>query len=392
MSYDRYALRAACFFGVCVFALSAQVMPPGLSSIGAEFGLGESAQGMMLALQYAGFLVTSVVGGGASDRWGRKPLLVVGMYLTAAGLALAPLAGSAWTFAAAMILIGIGGGLVETLVSLLIADLFPERRAREMNRSQIFYTVGAISMPFAVGAMLRAGWEWRPGFWIAAAAALGCGVWFHLLRAPGPAPRRGKSGQSRATAPTGEGAVVLILGLMIFFYVGAEMVVGVWAPSFLEKGFGIGKDWAAYGLSLYWLCMMAGRMAYVALVERWSYMAPVIVSALAGAAASFFMSLAGQAWLAYVGVGLTGLSLAGTWATIMAYGAKRFQERTGLVLGVLMASGSLGLVVFPWLAGAIAEASPHGLRAGLMLAPALLLGLGALAAWLLARDRREARG
>ncbi|HRU06466.1 MAG TPA: MFS transporter, partial [Candidatus Brocadiia bacterium] len=102
MGFDRYALRAACFYGICVFALSAQVMPPGLSSIGVEFGLGESAQGMMLALQYGGFFVTSVVGGAVSDRWGRKPLLVAGLYMTTAGLAVAPLAGTAWVFGVAM--------------------------------------------------------------------------------------------------------------------------------------------------------------------------------------------------------------------------------------------------------------------------------------------------
>jgi len=185
--------------------------------------------------------------------------------------------------------------------------------------------------------------------------------------------------------------VVSVLALMMFFYVGAEMTIGGWAPSFLEKSFGVSKDWAAYGLSLYWLSMMVGRMVYVAMVERWSYLTPVMVSALAAAAATVVTSLAGQAWLAFVGVALTGLSLAGTWATVMAYGAKRFQERTGLALGFLMASGSLGLVVFPWAAGAIAERASHGLRAGLLVAPALLVGLAGLAAWLKARDRGEGR-
>ena len=76
---SRYGnLRAACFAGIAVFAMSCQVMPPGLTSIGEEFQLDETLQGLLFAMQYAGFLLTSVVGGWLSDHFGRKPFAVGG--------------------------------------------------------------------------------------------------------------------------------------------------------------------------------------------------------------------------------------------------------------------------------------------------------------------------
>ena len=388
MTSSRNRVRLACFAGMTVFAMSAQVLPPGLSSVSEEFGLDLGERGFLLALQYLGFFATSVSGGWLSDRLGRKRFLVTGLYLLALGLGTAPCAESYAAFGASMFLIGAGGGFVEVLISVLISDLFPKRKARALNQSQIFYNVGAIGMPFVVGVLLGQGLGWRPAYLLGAWLALGCGLWVHLLRVPPTHVARPEGEEAPETRP--KSGLVWVLALVMMLYVGAEMTSAGWAPNYLELTFGVGRDSAAYSMTLLWFCMMLGRLAYVRFVERGSYLVPILISSLAGAVSATALIVSPVAWTAYVAVGALGLSLAGIWPTTLAYAGTRFKARSGRVFGLLISAGSLGLVLFPPLCGLLAEAGGNDLRLGLALAPVLLLLVAAVVGCLLAAERRAA--
>jgi len=386
----RRHIRIACFAAIAVFAMSCQVMPPGLEAIGREFQLNRTLQGLLFAMQFGGFFLTSLGGGWLSDHFGRKRFLVGGFYLTAVGFLIARSAVSYGSLGAAMFLVGCGGGLAETLISLALADLFPERRGQTLNLSQIFYNVGAVITLAGMGLLLGAGGGWRDGYTVAAVAAAACGVWLHLL----PIPR---ASMPAAPDPAGvpqvaSNGLVLLLAIGMLMYVGAEMTMSDWGPSFLMDEFNAGETAAAYSLAGYWLAMMFGRMVYVLLVERWSYLLPILVSSLLAALATGVVIVSGGLWVAALGFFAVGLCLAGIWATLLAYAAQRYPKRAGLVFGVIVSFGSAGLILFPPLCGWIADRSPrYRLRAGLSICVVLLLGLAVLAGALWLRDRREGR-
>ena len=389
MSSHRNRVRTACFVGIAVFAMSCQVMPPGLTSIADEFGLGRFGRGLLFATQYAGFFITCMIGGWLSDHFGRKQFLAGGFYLAALGLAAAPLADTCAAFAAAIFCIGCGGGLCEGQISVLLSDLHPERPGQMLNFSQIFYNVGAIAMPVAVGIMLRAEMGWRPGYFVGAALALACGVWFHMLRTPPHHGGHGQGGRPNPAANGGAGVVVAVLAVSMFAYVGAEMTLGNWTPNFFEETFGASKGGAAYVLSGFWAGMLLGRIVYVAVVEKCHYLALILASSILAALGATIAVVSSGFWVAAAAIPFTGFALGGMWATIVAYSSRLFPRRSGLVIGIVMSSGSAGLIVFPPLCGLIASRPSWGLRAGMSQTVLLLLVIAALAVWLWRRERRS---
>ena len=113
-------------------------------------GLGVERIGILKAVYPIVWGVCQVVTGPLSDRWGRKGLIVAGMWVQAAGLCLTALTGQFgwWLFASA--LLGLGTAMVyPTLIASVSDASEPRWRARSLSVYRFWrdlgYAIGALS-------------------------------------------------------------------------------------------------------------------------------------------------------------------------------------------------------------------------------------------------------
>ncbi|GIV58674.1 MAG: MFS transporter [Rhodothermaceae bacterium] len=115
----------------------------------AALGLRIEEIGLLAALYPAVWGLGQLGTGALSDRLGRKPLIVAGMWVQAVGIALL-LAGTAlWTLASAMVLLGLGTALVYPTLLAAISDVaHPSWRASAVGVYRLWrdggYVVGAL--------------------------------------------------------------------------------------------------------------------------------------------------------------------------------------------------------------------------------------------------------
>jgi MFS family permease len=212
----------------------------GLPAIGSEirdrFDLGPAGFGAVFAAVGLGSAAALIPAGALVDRFGGRRVLVVGGLVNGAGLLLAAAAGSAESYAAALVLAGIGGAAVPVAGMTALLRVFePEKRGMAMGWRQLGVplggTVGAAFLPAlaAVGgvrlAMAGAG---------AAAAATALG--FAVVTDDRPAPAGVRSGQSVAGVLRIPGFKALLavgllyvvaLGAILAHYVGALRDAGL---------------------------------------------------------------------------------------------------------------------------------------------------------------------
>ncbi|WP_299931625.1 MFS transporter [uncultured Nocardioides sp.] len=113
-------------------------------------GLSVGRIGILAALYPAVWGVGQLLTGALSDRWGRKWLIVAGMWLQAAALALIALADSFAAWAVAAALLGAGTAMVYPTLLASIGDVaHPAWRARSVGVYRLWRDGG-----FAVGAVL----------------------------------------------------------------------------------------------------------------------------------------------------------------------------------------------------------------------------------------------
>lgn len=115
----------------------------------AAFGLGVERIGILKAVYPAAWGVLQTVTGPLSDRWGRKGLIVAGMWFQAAALFLtAAMRGFRWWFVAS-ILLGIGTAMVyPTLIAAVSDASHPSWRARSLSVYRFWRDMG-----YAIGAL-----------------------------------------------------------------------------------------------------------------------------------------------------------------------------------------------------------------------------------------------
>jgi MFS transporter, DHA1 family, multidrug resistance protein len=162
-----------------ITALAIDVLLPGFPHVGRTFGIADANDLQLLVYVYmAGFGVAQLVYGPAADIVGRRPALLVGLAIYAAGCVLAVLAPSYAWLLAARALQGIGGAAGRVLSIAIVRDRFEGREmARIMSISMVVFLMVPILAP-TLGEVLVWSGHWQVVFGVMLAMDLVLIVWF----------------------------------------------------------------------------------------------------------------------------------------------------------------------------------------------------------------------
>lgn len=214
--------------------------------------------------------------GAASDRFGRRPVITVGLVLYALGSVLGAVAGSIWAVIAARMVQG--AGAVTGPISALLADL-TRNEVRTRAMAVIGISIGLSFVVSLVGAPLLQGAVGVQGiFWVMAGlATLGLLLlWFVVPSGAAAHPRvvapAAPAGTAEAPAPAAdEGAWARALwpyyaGMFVLQFTLTATFIGV--PHALRDGLGIAVQdhWATY-LGVF-VASIVGTVALVLWSER----------------------------------------------------------------------------------------------------------------------------
>ena len=231
-----YGLRMLGLFVILpVFAVHAAGLRGGdnLSLVGVALGAYGLSQGIL-----------QIPFGTASDRWGRKPALYVGLAVFAAGSFLGVAAHDIWTAIAARALQG--AGAISSVAMALAADL-----TREEHRTKIMAMIGStIGLMFAlslVGAPVLYRWIGMEGLFALTGVLSLAAMWVVRTQVPDPPARP-------APPPKTPGAAVRLLdlellrlnaGIFILHVVLYAMFVVV-PIALVQDGLALPEHWKLY--------------------------------------------------------------------------------------------------------------------------------------------------
>jgi fucose permease len=314
-----------------------------------------SELGLLLAAGSTGYLTASLAYGWLHRRAGTGLLLGVGTVLLlvgVTGIALAP----AWAaLPVSAVVLGIGGGLVDTGMNAHAALAFD---VGSINLLHACYGIGATLGPVVITVSLVSTNTWRAGYLFMAAiqAIAAMAVWRRRHQWAGAEP------DLTGSDDAGGDRMALIFHLLLFFlYTGVEVGVGQWAFTLLSEGRGIGTAAAGVWVAVYWGGLTVGRLLFGVAGGR---VAPT--SALHGSVAVALVGL-GILWLDPWGLGVLGLPVAGLGlAAVFPMLVTLTPARIGLTrstrsMGYQLAAANLGAAVLPWTLGLVAQA--RGLEA-----------------------------
>lgn len=355
-------LFAGAATGIFVFGIVMAVLGTlfGLPEMRSRLQMTLAQQGNLLLLLYLGILLATLVAGPVIDAIGNKVILVASSALVAAGMAGFTLAHSFDGAAIPAILLGLGGGGLNTSTNVLISDLYGDRRGPMLNMLGIFYGIGALCIPL-LAAAITGHIPIGPQLLFCAGLAAACALLFLAMQFPVASAAQTFSWREALQVARYPG--VLVLGFLLFCQSGNEASIAGWTSTFVGAT-GLREQTATFILAGYWAALMVGRLLAARLLKsvgKQRYILASGVGALVGA--SILLTNPSQDMLV-AGVVIVGLAYAGIFPTALAIAGDAYRKMAGTVFGLLFAIALLGGMSFPWAVGQISQA--FGVRLGML--------------------------
>lgn len=357
-----------------------------------HYGKGYEQGGVLVFIQFAGFLAGVLTVSFWTKRMGRKHFLAVMFFCLAAAEGIMVLL-PPWPGAiAATLVAGYSFGSVETATGTLILLAFRDRQAVAMSKLEVFFGLGALLMPFFAGMLIRVE-LWRYSFLLLAASALLLAVlWLTLpfgemdaalsrqrsIPSDAHGAEASRATDDNAIQPTPAGAFSkrkILAAFMAFFfiYVGTEVCIAEFSPSFFKEAFGTSGDTSAFTVTMFWSAMVIGRVFSGYIAEAFGARRYVLISSFATFVCLSVLAFVPSVIGAFALMLLLGLAMSGIFSVALIYANERLPGETERITSRMIAASGLGGALFPLLAGRTLAALPVRLTFGLLAIVTLLM-------------------
>jgi MFS family permease len=349
-----------------------------------DLGAGGLVVGMLVASFSMAQLVSAPLWGRFSDRYGRRPALMIGLGASAVAYVVFAFADSLWLLFLSRIVQGAGGGTVSVIQAYVADATRPQDRAKSLG-----WLSAATNAGVAIGPVIG---SWASTFSLhtpGLVAALFCVVnmgfaWRYLVEVRKP----GRSDGSKAVTRSSRQAVmqvmthpnapssrlILIYSIAIGAFQGTTAVLAL----FLAFRFGVTAQTIGYFFMYIGVLSVLTRAVFLGkLVDTFGeaklsrYGIVLLALGLAGLALSHdYVTLA-------LAVGLMPLGTAFTFPCVTSLLSRVISSaERGLYMGVQQTFGGISRVAFPvlfgWTYDAMGKTSPFWISAVLLLATLLL--------------------
>ena len=341
---------AAYFASFVALGLMAGAIGPSLPLIAVSTQSSLSQMGFIFTSLALGYMMGSFAGGRLFDR--ARGNLVMGMVLMIAATmtVMVPMISSLSLLIVVVFAMGLAQGATDVGGITLLVCIHRREVGPFMNGLHFSFGVGATLAPALVAQAIQIGshisWAW----WVIAIFVLPVAAWLLLL--PGPATQTLDENENGRQS---NGALVALIALFLFLYVGAEVGFGGWVYSY-ALSIGAGEVTSGYVTSIFWGAFTVGRLMGIPIAARFNPRSILLVD-LAGCLLGVAIMLLWPSSMEALWIGSTGLglSMASVFPAMLSLAERRLTI-TARVTGRFIFGASAGSMFLPWLIGQIFDA------------------------------------
>ncbi|KYG93956.1 MFS transporter [Paenibacillus jamilae] len=320
------------------------------------YGLGYSDGGLLLFLQFFGFLVGVLFSPFMALHIGRKSMLSIALVSIVAGYAILGVLPS-WTWVIVMtIWVGFGSGIIESSIGAFTIEFTEEQKAVAMSKLDVYFALGALLIPAVVSLYIWLG-VWYLTFYTISLLTFILGLFWITM------PTSSSSHLIQADLQTSERSVEqarysvqhrVLLGIFIVFffvYMGLELGLMNFLPSILIETLQIRESVASLGVSILWIAMIIGRMFSGKIAESAGYIPFLLWSGIGTFCFLVAMAFVSSQWATYLLIFGAGLFMSGLFCIALVYANVLIPGMTERTTSILIASGGIGGAVLQYVTG-----------------------------------------
>ena len=353
-----------------VFAATANILPVSLVRISRDIGFSLTQAGFISFagswLQFA-ILITSGI---LASFFGKLKLIRFALLSVALGLGLIAQSDTYLMILTFGLVMALGQGILEALLTPLVEDLHPGDPGKHMNLLHAFWPMGVLVCVLGVGELLSRGVSWRTVY-------TGLAVITFALLLLQPSEKGLSFPSSRRDLAHFREILGLphfwLSGMAMFFAGGSEAGFAFWSASYIQLEFDTLPRAGAFGAGSFALGMAVGRVLSSRISARLGLRRLLEGAALLGVLVGGTFFLIDTLPLLYAFMLVIGVIIAPLWPSIQSYAAKRNAVDPTILMVLLSCFGVTGYSSATLIMGFLGDL--QGIRISFVVVPVYLLSL-----------------
>lgn len=244
------------------------------------------------------------------------------------------------------------GGLVEVLISPVIAEMAPEDADHEVSKLHSVYAWGVVGVVILSTLFLlvfgKENWQILALLWTVI-PVVSC-VLFFTSKVPNlKTPQHTSNVLSLI-----KGKEFLVCFFCIFLGGASECTMSQWSSSYLEQALGIPKVWGdVFGVALFAVMLGLGRSLYAKYGKN--IYKVLMLSGIGATLCYLIATLSNIPLVGLIACAMTGFCVAMLWPGSLLVASERFPASGVAVFALMAAGGDLGASIGPQLVGAVTD-------------------------------------
>ncbi len=323
-----------------------------------EFHLSNAMAQMIPFMGFLMFGLLSVPIGVAQDKYGKKSILLTGLYLALLGL-LIPFIGKFSSFVvllAGILMLGAGATFLQVSGNPLMRDVSPTGKySRNLSLAQFIKALGSLTgalIPLAAANYWNS--DWKIMFPVYSIIILFTIFWLWISKFKTDNIEKVVRATFSSSLLLLRNRYIMLMVIGIFLYVGAEVSMSSGLPIFLQDSFGL--DIAKLGLLgtlFFFIALMTGRFLG-AIILNWIQAKTFLKISVLISILGFTGLFVGVQVIAMISTFLIGLGFANVFPLIFSITVETKPDRSNELSG-LMVAAIVGGALIPLLMGFIAD-------------------------------------
>lgn len=322
----------------------------------AHYGLDYKHGGLLIFLQFFGFLIGVITMPKWASFFGRRGLLLVALIsLFVAQVIYSILPPWHWMIIAAPFA-GIGFGAIEAAISSLIIEFTTDKKAIAISKVEVFFGIGALLMPMIAAFFIYIG-QWQLSFPLIALYTLILAIIWgvisfeelneHFKRVS----KQVNSAIVRKTYSKDKFPILILFALFFLIYVGVEMSYVNFLPSMMIENNIATDATATMSVTFFWSTMIVGRMFAGIIAEKITYARYLIYGTTGSLVFLIIFAFTTELWSTYLIILCVGLFMSGLFAIALVAANQALPGMTMQTTSTVVAAGGVGGALFPLLTG-----------------------------------------
>jgi FHS family L-fucose permease-like MFS transporter len=232
-----------------------------------DFELADKVAQFIPSMALVWFFFLSVPTGLLLEKYGKRIILNIGMFITGLGMLIPFLHYSFPVMLVAFIFLGIGNTIVQVSANPLLHDVVPaEKYTSYMSLSQFIKAICSLLGPVIATFMAVKTGNWKLVFFVYAAVSFLAVLWLYLTDITEAKMEKSPASFKSCFSLLGN-RFILLMVIGIFMLVGVEVGLNSNIANFLQARHNISLENASLGISIFFTAVMMGRFLGAILLQ-----------------------------------------------------------------------------------------------------------------------------